>query len=325
MRTVFSFLIVLFLVSTFNTTLSFAQEPPQVQLLRHPEGVLGLAYSPDSATILTGGLDGKARLWDVETGTVRLTLEHPNVDGVSSVAYSPDGTMVATGNRDWKVRLWDTETGAIIHTLIGHNFNVRKVAFSPDGNTIASLEVATLIIWDVATGTRRHTIERTNTFEYSPDRATLATIDVAGDMNIWDLATGTRRNKFRTDVGIIVYSPDGTTLAKTTTLSNNVDIWDPATGRLLHTLIGHTNSPHAVYSPDSLRLVSGADTSVRVWDVATGGIIDVLPSDQNVEAVGYSRDGTMIAAGSFRRDHLVIWDANTLTRRHVLRSTSCAK
>ena len=327
MRTVFSFLIVLFLISTFNITPSFAQQAPQGTRLEHPRQVTSLAYSPDSANVATGCQDGKVRLWDVATGTLSRTLEHPNVDVVYDVAYSPDGTMVASASDDWKVRLWDVETGAIIRTFIGHNSEALRVTYSPDGTTLASSDKRwTLIIWNAETGTIRHSFGRSHAPEanlvYSPDSATL----VSGffrNLNVWDVETGARRHHLRGDHDLrdIAYSPNGNTLASTFLYTEFAKIWDATTGALLHFLIGHTSDVNSVaYSPDGLRLISGGDSSVRVWDVATGSPIDILQSDQNVMGVAYSPDGNMIAAGSYNKDHLVIWDANTLTRRHVLRN-----
>ena len=328
MRTAFSFLIVLFVVSTFNITTSFAQQAPEVQRLEHPREITSLVYSSDSATIATGCRDGRVRLWDVETGTIRRTLEHPNVDFVYEVAYSPDDTMLASASNDWKVRLWNVETGAIIRTFTGHNSEVRNVTYSPDGTTLASAdENQTLIIWDAATGTRRYTFKGAHepgltipgvNLVYSPDSATLVS-GYTTYLNLWDVATGTRRHRLQgSSIYLIgsIYSPNGTTLAGP--FLDNIKIWDAATGTLLHTLAEPPNSGlNSAYSPDSLTLISGGGSSVHVWDVATGSLIDILQSDQHVAAVAYSPDGTLIASGGYR-GYLSIWDAKALTRIHVL-------
>ncbi|MGK3111543.1 WD40 repeat domain-containing protein, partial [Streptomyces mordarskii] len=78
-----------------------------------------------------------ARLWDTDTGNVRITLKGHN-DNVLAVAFSPDGKTLATGSRDDTARLWDTDTGNVRITLKGHNDNVLAVAFSPDGKTLAT-------------------------------------------------------------------------------------------------------------------------------------------------------------------------------------------
>ena len=74
--------------------------------MTHQGIVWAVAYSPDGKTILTGSVDGKARLWDVSTGRpIGQPLTHQ--DAVSAVAFSPDGTTVITGSRDGTARFWD--------------------------------------------------------------------------------------------------------------------------------------------------------------------------------------------------------------------------
>ena len=333
MRIVFSLLIVFVLASTLNTTPSFAQQAPQMQRLEHPGGVRDFAYSPDSATLATGGQDGKVRLWDVATGTLRHTLEHPNVDVVYDVAFSPDGTTLASANDDWKVRLWDVATGTLRRTLIGHSWDVLKVTYSPDGTTLATAgghSKRQVHIWDAATGALRHTLDTNHSsgidLVYSPDSATLVTTYLGNWLlMLWDVATGTLRHHIRSGVrghehsNSIAYSPDGGTVA--TAAYDGVRLWDAATGTLLHTL--PDNTWNVAYSPDSRTLISGGrESAVRVWDVATGTLIDVLRLDDYdpVRTVAYSPDGTTFANG--QDEFVYIWDAETRIRLHKLRITS---
>ena len=323
LRTVFSSLIAFVLLSTLNLT-SFAQQAPQLTKLYYPETVAGFAYSPDSNTLAISYQGGKVRIWDAETGTIRHTLEHPNVKSVSDIAYSPDGKTLAAACDDWKVRLWDVATGALKNTLIGHTSTVVSVAYSPDGTTLVSsawFSDNNLHLWDAETGESinvwgGNVANIANHLTYSPDGTILA-VESLNRVFLWDVATGRLLHNF--EGNRFAYSPDGTTLATNATGGGRtVSLWDIKTGTLLHRLTGHIDSvSYVVYSPDGKTLASGSyDESVRLWDVATGTLTNVLALSGAVIGVAYSPNGnTLITAGG--QDRLRLWDATTSTLLHT--------
>src|SRR4051812_2215964 len=80
-------------------------------------------------------------------------------------------------------------------TLKGDTGGVRSVAYSPDGNTLASGNGdGTIKLWDVAAGRERATLKG-HTFPvgsvaYSPDGKTLASGSQDGTIKLWDVTTG---------------------------------------------------------------------------------------------------------------------------------------
>jgi uncharacterized protein (TIGR03067 family) len=86
------------------------------------------------------------------------------------VALSADGKLLARGGADTTVDLWEVASGKRLHTLKGHIVPILKVAFSPDGKTLASvsctagidndkdtgkLPLGALKLWDVVTAKQR--------------------------------------------------------------------------------------------------------------------------------------------------------------------------
>ena len=75
-------------------------------LAGHNDLVYCCAFSPDGARVVTASEDGKARIWDAETGAVLRTLEgHTNY--VLSCAFLHDGLRVVTASLDKTARIWD--------------------------------------------------------------------------------------------------------------------------------------------------------------------------------------------------------------------------
>jgi hypothetical protein len=106
----------------------------------------------------------------------------------------------------------------------------------------------------------------------------------------------------------VTFSPDGRLLASGS-VDKTVKVWEAASGRLLHTLSGHTSWVFSVaFSPDGALLASGStDKTVKVWEAATGRLLHTLSEHTYpVTSVAFSPDGRLLASGS--GDHTVrLW------------------
>jgi WD40 repeat protein len=111
------------------------------------------------------------------------------------------------------------------------------------------------------------------------------------------------------EVNSVMFGPDGVLLA-TAGDDGTARLWDVASGRQVHVLVGHGGVVlSAAFSPDAALLATASwDHTVRIWDVASGRQVRVLEGhNKHVNAAVFSPDGVLLAtAGDDRTARL--WD-----------------
>ena len=132
-------------IHVFDPTTGVRRYPP----LQHQGKCHDVEFSHDGRLVVTASYDHTARIWDVETGrALARPIEHP--DRVLTVYFSPDGQQVLTARRDTTWRLYDWRTGAVAASAYPLNGEEYEAVFTPDGRWIASVDGATLRIWEPA-------------------------------------------------------------------------------------------------------------------------------------------------------------------------------
>jgi WD40 repeat protein len=207
-------------------------------------------------------------------------------------------------------------------TLTGHSDSVWSVAYSPDGQTLASGSWdKTIKLWNVKTGNLLQTLtghsDQVRSVAYSPDGQTLASGSSDKTIKLWNVRTGNLLQTLtgHSDSVWLAYSPDGQTLASGS-WDNTIKIWDVKTGNLLQTLTGHSDSVYSVaYSPDGQTLASGSsDNTIKLWNVKTGNLLQTVTghshSVRSVAYIAYSPDGQTLASGGWDKT-IKLWDINT--------------
>ena len=134
-----------------------AADPPELEF-RLKDGsspVCGLVVAPDGKTIVAGSLDGKLRVWDLETRQVVRTYSASA--SVMALALHPDGKTVAAMCSDGSLFTWDLEKGELIRQFTGYPVHSWGVTFARKGDLIVTPDCDTqaVICWDAKTGEHR--------------------------------------------------------------------------------------------------------------------------------------------------------------------------
>jgi WD40 repeat protein len=107
------------------------------------------AYGPGGTVVLRAAGNG-ARLSEAATGKA-LGMELLQRGQIVGVAFRADGKMVLTATEGGLVQLWDARTCKPLGPVFRLHERCMSTAFSPDGKTLVTLDVSSVLRWDVPT------------------------------------------------------------------------------------------------------------------------------------------------------------------------------
>jgi eukaryotic-like serine/threonine-protein kinase len=136
-------------------TVTFLNAATGVEIghLQEPLSAAGtLQFRSDGGAVLTSGVQGVVRLWEVPSGKpLSPPLAHRGA--VSQFTFGPDGHTLLTVSNNTVVRLWQLASGKPIGESLAHPDELSHVGFSPDGHFVQTLtKTRTARFWDASTG-----------------------------------------------------------------------------------------------------------------------------------------------------------------------------
>jgi WD40 repeat protein len=254
------------------------------------------------------------------TNTVRFLLASVAV-GVALVACSlgeqptPRAAAAQKGPKQKKTAPADEPTPP--DTPNGHARPVTRVAFSPDGKTLAALVVEQTMgvqgvaLWDLSTGKNIANLKNLNFLvphvTFYSDGKTLLIWGENSPFNRYDLPSGKSL-----DPGFATYSPDGQIAVVQGNIAGKKPSaplareltrpFDASSGQNSFTLTGAQSGHNVSFSQDGKTLaVRGEDLSIMVWDVVSSKNTANFPQSYGRPWFGLSPDGKILAVQEFKK------------------------
>jgi WD40 repeat protein len=279
--------------------------------------VNSVAFSPNGQQVLTGGMDGSAKLWDAISGQELRSFEGHD-DWVRSVAFSPNGQQVLTGGMDGSAKLWDAASGQELRSFKGHGRSVFSVAFSPNGQQVLTgSSDGSAKLWDAASGQELRSFTGNGgwvfSVAFSPNGKQVFTGSDDGSAKLWDAASGQELRSFTghgRSVYSVAFSPNGQQVL-TGSSNGSAMLWDAASGQELRSFTGRGGSVQSVaFSPNGQQVVTGSlDGSAKLWDTASGQELRSFKGHgRPVLSVAFSPNGQQVLTGGVDGS-AKLWDA----------------
>ncbi|KAA6425985.1 MAG: pre-mRNA-processing factor 17-like [Trebouxia sp. A1-2] len=245
----------------------------------HTKGVNAIRFFPKTGhLLLSAGLDGKIKMWDVNGSGKCMRTYMGFTKGVKDINFSNDGKRFLSTSYDKVIKLWDTETGQVIKTF-GENKMFYVAKFHPEQQNmmLAGCSDKKVYQWDLESGDiiqeYDYHLAAVNTITFVDEGRRFVTTSDDKTIRVWDLGVPVQI-KYMADPGMhsmpaVTLSPDQKWFVGTS-LDNKIDTYstkDRFRQNRKKTFKGHVVAGYACRPNFSLdgRYVMSGDGEGKCW------------------------------------------------------------
>lgn len=263
---------------------------PPWKLMRVISGHLGwvraLAVEPDNKWFASGAGDRTIKIWDMATGSLRITLTG-HISTVRGLAVSPRHPYLFSCGEDKMVKCWDLEQNKVIRHYHGHLSGVYTLALHP------TLDV-------LVTGGRD------------------------GVARVWDMRTRSNIHVLSGHTGTVadLKCQEADPQVITGSLDSTVRLWDLAAGKTMGVLTHHKKGVRALAThPTEFTFASGSTGSIKQWKCPEGAFMQNFEGHNAIiNTMSVNRDNVFFSGGD--NGSMSFWDWKSGYRFQALDTTA---
>ncbi len=298
----------------------------------HKDAVPDIDFSPDGTILVSGSPDGSVFVWDIRGERTKVEI-HGHTGGIKALSYTPDNRIRACGTGlDGKLRIWDAGTSSELSILRDHIELTQAVAFSIDGERIASggsvdgniflSNVLNILNNNPHNDNNIKTVYKGNphgitALSISPANSILASGGGDGRIHLLNIATGRQLKILRgtqTTITALTFVLDSTHLFSGEE-NGTIRYWNALTGKQVDDgFIGSINAVTAIAFSPNIHIIAIGDTKgiINLFDLEEKQVKSILTQHtKKITSLIFSDDNSTLVSGS-EDGTILLWDMNKI-------------